>query len=71
MKMGSERWKKNLVKKYLCSGLSHSNFCRAEGINLSSFYNWRRRYEIDSGISKVEESRFIPIDLSDSDDYRE
>ena len=67
MKRMSERSKRYLVKKYLSSGLSQRSFCKEEGINLNSLYNWRKRYDVEEGERKVEDSRFIPIEVSGVD----
>lgn len=39
-----ERWRA-LVEKQKASGLSAAKFCRQEGINVWSLYDWRKRLE--------------------------
>ena len=41
----------SIVKKQAASGLSAASFCRREGINLKSFYHWRRRFEAPAASS--------------------
>ena len=54
----SSLWREH-IEGWSASGLSQAEYCRRNGISLSSFYYWKRR--LDRRPPSVEERRIVPI----------
>ena len=57
LRQGHDRWHE-MISEQKSSGLSVSTYCRKQGINEKTFYNWRKKL---AGVQEPKPKRFIRI----------
>jgi hypothetical protein len=59
-----ERLWRQRLRQHSASGLSITEFCSRAGVSCSSFYQWKRRFAVESGPSLPHPPLFIPLGIN-------